>query len=473
MGFTNLWKLLQPAPHLPCTLSQAEVAVQYKYWRLRIFYSMYLGYVFYYFTRKCFTFAMPGMIADLGYSSAQVGLLGSVLYITYGLSKFASGVLSDKGNPRYLMSFGLILTALVTILFGLSSSFYLFMLFWGLNGVFQGWGWPACTKQLTYWFSHKERGFWWSLKSTSHNIGGALIPLLVAWVSVVEGWRWSMIVPALLSLVVGLLLIERLRDVPASLGLPPVETYRDDATCPDVAAHKEAEAEELAAAPLTLKQILFQEVLNNKAVWVLALAYFFTYVVRTAVNDWGSLFLHHAKGFSLLEASSCVTWFELGGFVGSIAAGWGSDRFFGGKRVPLMVLCAIGLVGVIAFFWFLAGRSLLLDSGLMALIGFLIFGPQMLVGLAAAEFVDKKAACTANGFAGCFAYIGAAATGYPLGTVIDIWGWQGFFVTLVCCSLAIILILFPLWGVGPLLSKKKKKSLDLGLVAPVVTKSKT
>ncbi|NRA43866.1 MAG: MFS transporter [Oligoflexales bacterium] len=436
----NIKQLFRPAPYLDVTRSPEEVDRDYKYWRIRIFYSMYMGYVFFYFTRKSFTFAMPKLIDDLGFSNADLGFLGSALYISYGMSKFASGILSDRSNPRYFMSLGLILTGIANICFGMSSSLYMFAIFWTINGLFQGWGWPPCTKLMTYWFSKTERGFWWSFGSTSHNVGGALIPLFVALVSSWAGWRWSMYAPGIVSIVMGLFLLESLRDVPRSLGLPAVEEYRGEEE-PAEEAKQESEGEK----SLSVKQILFNEVLSNKSVWLLALSYFFVYVVRTAVNDWGTLYLHKAKGFSLIQAAASISWFELGGFFGCLAAGWCSDRWFQGRRVPFMVLCAIGLLGCINLFWTLPDHYLWLENTLMASIGFLIFGPQMLVGLAAAEFVDKKAACTANGFAGCFAYVGAAATGYPLGKIIDLWGWKGYFTTLSVCAALFLLILFPLW----------------------------
>jgi sugar phosphate permease len=71
----------------------------------------------------------------------------------------------------------------------------------------------------------------------------------------------------------------------------------------------------------------------------------------------------------------------------------------------------------------------------------------MLVGLAAAEFVNKKAASTSNGFAGCFANLGAMVAGYPLLKIADLWGWHEFIITLVVCSGAIALILLPIWSV--------------------------
>ena len=76
----------------------------------------------------------------------------------------------------------------------------------------------------------------------------------------------------------------------------------------------------------------------------------------------------------------------------------------------------------------------------------MIFVPQVLIGLAAAEIVSRKAACSANGFTGWLAYIGASITGYPLGKIIDTWNWDGFFVFILFCSLAILFLLLPMFA---------------------------
>ena len=111
MKVLNLFK---PARHLPEIENAQEVKKKYKYWRIRTFYSMYIGYAFYYFTRKSFTFAMPALIQDLGFDKYQLGMLGSILSLSYGASKFFSGIISDKSNPRYFMGVGLMLTGIFT-----------------------------------------------------------------------------------------------------------------------------------------------------------------------------------------------------------------------------------------------------------------------------------------------------------------------------------------------------------------------
>jgi len=434
----KLSNLFKPAAHIAPLLDPARIKADYNYWRIRIFYSMYIGYAFYYLTRKSFTFAAHNLALDLGYTKADLGILASILSLTYGFSKFANGILSDKANPRYFMAVGLILTGFINLLFGASSSFTALAVFWGLNGWFQGWGWLPCTKQLTHWYAKSERGSWWSVCSTSHNVGGALISYFGAVWAEAYGWRWAMYIPGILCIGAGLFLLNRLRDTPQSLGLPPIEEFKGEPL------NKEEQKNVAAQQNLTWREILIDQVLTNKSLWILAAVYFFVYVVRTAMNDWSYLYLIEAKGCSQSIAGQIIAWFEIGGFFGILVSGWGSDYFFQGKRVPFMLICTLGLMIVIPILWYLPAGYVLADFFLISLIGFLVFGPQMLVGLAAAEFVSKKAACTSIGFAGCFAYLGAAMAGWPLGLVIDTWGWYAFFATIFICSsmsLAILLLL--------------------------------
>ena len=429
---------LKPPQHVKEIDNRATVQKEYKYWRIRIFYTMFIGYVFYYFTRKSFTFAMPALMQDLGLDKAQLGILGSILYITYGISKFASGVMSDQSNPRYFMAIGLIITGLTNIFFGLSSSLILFAIFWGINGWFQGWGWPPCARLLTHWYSQSERGTWWSVWSTSHNVGGLLIPIVAGYCAQYLGWRYAMFIPGTLCIFMGLLLINRLRDTPQSLGLPSIEKFRNDYTSTSKSNEPEQE--------LTTKQILFDYVLTNKWMWILAIVSFFVYIVRMAINDWSALYLIETKGYSMIKANACVSLFEIGGLFGMLAAGSLSDKLCDGKRGPMNVIFSFGMLCSLLFFWFFPNATLFLDSITLFTIGFFLFGPQMLIGLTAAELCHKKAAGTASGFAGWFAYFGAAAAGYPLGKVAQDYGWSGYFIILSLCAGLTVILFLPMWN---------------------------
>lgn len=437
LSFQSLINVFSPAPFVTEISDPEVVKTEYNYWRHRIFYSMLIGYALFYFTRRSLTFAMPGLIADLGFDKSQLGILGSVLAISYGMSKFISGILADKSNPRYFMALGLFLTGLCNIFFGLSSSLWMFVIFWGANGLFQGFGWPACARSLTNWYSHSERGAWWSSTSVAHNLGAFITPWIVGFALEFFGWRAGMYIPGIVCFAGALFLINRLRDAPQTLGLPPIEKFRNDYPT------KKAVSEE---AKISTRELL-KGVLSNRFIWLLAIAYFFLYVLRIGISDWTGLYLYEVKGYGALGSSGTSSLFEAGGFCGCLASGWSSDRLFGAKRGPVCVLFAMGILISIVLFWMAPPGYIVLDWITIFLMGFMVFGPQMLIGIWASELCDKRAAATANGFVGWIAYIGAAVSGYPLGLVIDIAGWGGAFAVLLVCSGLCLAFLLPMWNV--------------------------
>ncbi|WP_318486172.1 MFS transporter [Photobacterium leiognathi] len=411
-----------------------ETAQRYRYWRIHIMVSMYIGYAVFYLTRKNFSYAMPAIITDLGWDKADIGLMGTLFYLTYGISKFISGIVSDRSNPRYFMGLGLIATGIINILFGLSSSIVALSILWVLNAWFQGWGWPACSKLLTTWYSRSERGSWWSVWNTAHNLGGAMIPIIVGYTVLHYGWRYSFFIPGVIAVIVGCLLCWRLRDKPTTMGLPSIGHWRKD--------YLEI-AHENTGKGLSQKQILTRYVLSNKYIWLLGLSYILVYIVRTAINDWGNLYLTEQYGYSLITANSALSLFEIGGFLGSLVAGWGSDKIFSGNRGPMILLFSMGIFLSVAALWLMPIASFALQAVCLFAIGFFVFGPQMLIGMAAAECSHKDSVGAATGFVGLFAYMGAALAGYPLAIITQHFHWTGFFVVISVAAAAIGLLLLP------------------------------
>jgi len=119
----------------------------------------------------------------------------------YGVSKFASGVLGARTHPTLLLGGGLAATALANICVGASSSFPLFMLFWGINGLLQGLGAPACARILTSWYPEALRGTFWGFWTASNNVGGFFAPILAGSAAAAYGWRWGMFAPGLVAIV--------------------------------------------------------------------------------------------------------------------------------------------------------------------------------------------------------------------------------------------------------------------------------
>lgn len=426
------------SPPRPVTKNTEEINRDYNYWRLHLMASIWLGYAVFYFTRNSYKSIMPAMLKDLDWQLSDVGILSTIFYIVYGSSRFLGGIISDKSNPRYFMGVGLIITGFINIAFGMSSSLPALALLWGLNAFFQGWGWPPCTKILTTWYSRNERGFWWAICNTSHNVGGAIIPLLAGWLAIHYGWRYGMIVPGIVGIFVGIILCIILRDRPESMGLPRVGEWRKD--------QLELEQVKKSENSLTTWQVLRRYVFTNKFIWLLAVSYVLVYVVRIGVNDWANMYLVKEHGVDLLVANSAITMLEIGGFIGTIAAGWGSDKLFKGNRIPMNIIFMLGIMLSVGALWLLPLTSKLALGTVFFLIGFFIFGPQMLTGMAAAEVCHKEYAGTATGFVGLFGYMGAALTGLPLAMIIESAIWNGFFIVMTAASLLSAVLIIPIIG---------------------------
>ncbi len=98
--------------------------------------------------------------------------------------------------------------------------------------------------------------------------------------------------------------------------------------------------------------------------------------MRIGINDWGNLYLTQNHGFSLVKANSALTMLEVGGFIGTIVAGWGSDKLFAGNRVPMNIIFMIGILLSVLLIWLLRIDSYVFNAICFFFIGFFIFGPR-------------------------------------------------------------------------------------------------
>lgn len=77
----------------------SQIDRTYRYWRIHLMIAMYVGYAGFYLSRKSLNYAMPALISDLAMDKNAIGLMATLFYLTYGLSKFFSGLFSDQANP--------------------------------------------------------------------------------------------------------------------------------------------------------------------------------------------------------------------------------------------------------------------------------------------------------------------------------------------------------------------------------------
>jgi MFS transporter, OPA family, glycerol-3-phosphate transporter len=264
-----------------------------------------------------------------------------------------------------------------------------------------------------------------------HNVGGGLVATFaLLGVTLFGDWGAKFYFNAAIAAAVAVVAFFLLRDTPDKYGLPPVEQYKNDYPASYRAADERT---------FTYREIFFDHVLSNRYLWAIAVANAFVYFVRYGVVNWIPTYLQTAKGFSFQQSSIGWSLYEYAAIPGTIACGWMSDRVFKGRRAPATILfMSLTLVAVVVY-WLNANGPLWIDYCALIAIGFLIYGPIMIIGLHALDLVPKKAAGTAAGFTGFFGYVfGSAIAGSGVGWIADHWGWNGVFATMVVCCLLTI-----------------------------------
>ena len=436
--FVVMLDFLKPAKPIE-RIPKEKISAAYKKYRIQVFISIYFGYLLYYFVRSNFVFAKDYLL-ELGFSKTQVGFVASALGFAYGISKFVMGNVSDRSNARYFLAIGLILSGIVNLFLPNTSNVILMFTLMFLNGWFQGMGWPPCGRIMTHWFSDKERGVKMAIWNTAHNLGGGLIASgALCGVSLFSSWKGIFYLPAIIAIVGGFIYIILARDTPQSVGLPPIEEFKND--YPEVQKSlKNAEAE------MSGKEILFKYVLNNKFLWCIAIANIFVYLVRYGVINWAPTYLKEMRGFSIHESSVAFALFEYAAIPGTIIIGWISDHIFHGRRAPIGIICMIGVAIATIIYW--QSTNPFSINCALASIGALIYGPVMLIGVSALDLVPKKAAGTAAGFTGLFGYMGGQVLAeVATGAVVDKFSWDGGFIMLISCSILAIIFLSFTWNI--------------------------
>ena len=164
---------------------------------------------------------------------------------------------------------------------------------------------------------------------------------------------------------------------------------------------------------LSLLDNLFQNVLSNPFIWGLAFTYFCVYVVRQGITSWSVFYLIKEKGVMDAGAAALrVSGLELGGLLGSLVAGRISDWYTAnspggavGKRIQVVMAYLIGVAAMLLAFWAVPAGFPLAQSAIVFMIGFFLYGPQMLIGLCGAEIVGRRSVGASEGFLGWIAYL--------------------------------------------------------------------
>ena len=107
--------------------SATDINQHYRTLRPQLLMYMVIGYAAFYLTRKSVNYVLPALQTDLGLDKGDIGLLGSLFYLAYGVSKFTAGLWHDSHGQRWFMGVGLFATGLLNVVFAFGESLTLLL----------------------------------------------------------------------------------------------------------------------------------------------------------------------------------------------------------------------------------------------------------------------------------------------------------------------------------------------------------
>jgi OPA family sugar phosphate sensor protein UhpC-like MFS transporter len=294
---------------------------------------------------------------------------------------------------------------------------------WAINGYVQSLGWPSTMRVAADWFPVARRGRAIGIIGTGYQLIGSLTVVIAGWSAQYFGWQGAVFVPAGLLVACGvymLLTLEEARPDPVATTTP-------------------------RGASATWQANLLAT-LSNSRLWLLAIALGLLNACRYGFVDWGISHLQEVQGSGIGASSLKYSVLPAGGIAGTLLAGWATDRFFGGRRIPVMVGMLVALTALVIGYDALIRTNVVASMVSLTLIGALIFGPQvLLVGTTPVDFAKRGTAAAACGFVNFFGYLGAAAGDQLTGYLVQNHGWKAALTFWAACAFGAAIVVLPLW----------------------------
>ncbi len=421
------------------TLGQ-PLATAYRYWRYRIFGVMWLLYAGYYLCRKNYAVAQPVIMEEFGWDQQDAGIIITSYLTMYAIGQFISGPLGDKVGARRIITCGICLSVAMNLYFSFSNSILMMAIIMAANGLAQSTGWPGAIKTMSNWFPIDNRGrmmAWWG---TNYQAGDLVSTALAAFIIGFASWQTAFWISALVLAGVGAVFLWGQRNHPEDVGLPNLT---------EIAKIQSTGTEE-NTAPLSGEEHSFSEILKeiiwNKHILNLGASYFLLKLVRYTLLFWLSTYLVNVIGYRPDKAGYMSAIFPLAGFMGTVAAGYASDKLFSARRGPISVIMLLLLV-VSLYCYNLFAADPLIGPIVLACIGFMTFGPDTLISATSAmDFGSQRYASTAAGFINGLGSIGAALSGVLVGWISTVWGWEAVFYFLMAIAFACACLQMFMWN---------------------------
>lgn len=347
-----------------------------------------IHYEAYYLCRFNLAPVLPLLIAELGLTHSEAGVLGSMLFISYALILLPAGVLGDMVGPRFVITFGAVVSAVTNLLFSYSTSFSSMMILQFVNGLGQGMAWGPLSRLMTNWYPRERMSFVMSLLSIPPALGPSLAYILSGYLASTYGWKLVFQIPFIVLMATSLVFALFVRDKPSDSAL----------------SHP-------------WSRTSFFESLKKREVWLVSVAYLALWGATRGLTVWLPTFLVERIGMTLMAASTLGGLISLPGIPAMFVGTWLSDVKLRGRKNMIIFFSLLTPIPIMLLLPFVQGEILLLV--LLAVAFALFYSAGGLYFAYPSVLVAKDQVGAASGLIDTFGYVGNFLGILAIGFAVD------------------------------------------------------
>lgn len=373
----------------------------------RLFFLCALTYIIALFGRLSYSSVMAELIASEGLSKSQAGLIGTALCGVYGVFQVFSGMIGDRISPKKLIFTGVMGSAVLNLIMGMTGSYSIMLIVWAVNGVFQSFVWSPVARIFAEMMPPERRKKSCSDAAITYPLATVLVYLLASVMLATLGWRSVFLISAIMMTAVSIYWLFRM-------------TWFEKQT----RENGEMETIELNEQEQKNGGSLLRLMVVSGVIFAVVGALSHG-MLRDGIQSWVPSLMtdnfHFGTSLSVALAIILPLVNISGVFITKAIAKKhihnelnGSAGFFCVTIVSLMILYAV------------CDSNAVLSLLMMTVASTCMVGSNiMLINLMPIHFGAIGRSSSVTGVLNCSAYLGSALSSYGIGVVAEHFGWKG------------------------------------------------